>query len=560
MRRSWKRWVVPGLVLALLAVVRPVPAAAPYAGTWAVTVLFNNQEVNLWLVKLEEKDGKPEARVVAGVNPLFKDAKVSDVSADANSLHFTLTAGNTFVISGYYPADKSKDLLGTIQFSGQVHGIILTPTEQTEIDPNKAARPIAGLDDLKKAEGETDAKERRAAFKALIEKNAGKPIALIAAEMLAQKEIRQGADAAEVKADADQFIKIAGAYGPAMQDRACVQVAGGLVASGKNAELAVEYARKAESRLTESIPPGEKATVLKTLAGALKKAGKTEEFKETEARLARLEETLDKEFLKNAVPFKTEPHAGRKGKSDRVAVVELFTGAQCPPCVSADIAFDAALKTYKPTQAIFLQYHLHIPGPDPLTNTDSEARQKYYGDEIQGTPTTFLDGKTTPPLGGFRQHGKERFDTLSKLINEALETEPGAQVKVTATRKGDKVDLAADVTDLKKPGDKVRLRFVVIEEVVRYPGRNGQRLHEHVVRAFPGGVEGFPLKEKTAKPIASFTLADLQKSLNAYLEEHKFPEDARPLRLDNLKVVAFVQNDDNKEILQAAQAEIPEAK
>ena len=50
------------------------------------------------------------------------------------------------------------------------------------------------------------------------------------------------------------------------------------------------------------------------------------------------------------VPFiAVKPFAGRKGKSDRAVLVELFTGAQCPPCVAADMAFDALPQTYKPT-------------------------------------------------------------------------------------------------------------------------------------------------------------------------------------------------------------------
>ncbi len=80
--------------------------------------------------------------------------------------------------------------------------------------------------------------------------------------------------------------------------------------------------------------------------------------------------------------------------------MELFTGAQCPPCVAADVAFDALLQTYKPTEFIGLQYHLHIPGPDPLTNNDSEERQKYYGSAIRGTPSTFFNGKARPAAAG----------------------------------------------------------------------------------------------------------------------------------------------------------------
>ena len=78
------------------------------------------------------------------------------------------------------------------------------------------------------------------------------------------------------------------------------------------------------------------------------------------------------------MPFKPSEFKGRKGESKRVALVELFTGAYCPPCVAADIAFDAAMETYKPQDVILLQYHTHIPAPDRLTNADTEdARDKY---------------------------------------------------------------------------------------------------------------------------------------------------------------------------------------
>jgi hypothetical protein len=213
---------------------------------------------------------------------------------------------------------------------------------------------------------------------------------------------------------------------------------------------------------------------------------------------------------------------------------------------------------------VFLQYHLHIPGPDPLTNADSEGRQKSYGGDIRGTPTMFVNGKVTPGMGGFKQHGKERYDSLSNLVNAALEAEPAVHLKVTAERKGNQVDARAEVADLKKTGEKVKLRFVLVEDVVRYAGSNGQRLHHHVVRAFPGGLDGLALKDASSKQAVSITLSDLAKSLNQYLTEanqrRPFRDDDRPVDLKHLKVVAFVQDDDSKEILQAAQVDVPEDK
>src|SRR5205085_85025 len=106
--------------------------------------------------------------------------------------------------------------------------------------------------------------------------------------------------------------------------------------------------------------------------------------------------------------------------------------------------------------AVFLEYHLHIPGPDPLTNKDTEERQEYYG--IESTPTVFIDGKVTAqPLGGRqRQQGKDRYEVLRKLVEKEMETAKGANLKLNVKRDGDKLNLEAQVSGLKKTGDKVR--------------------------------------------------------------------------------------------------------
>src|SRR5262249_30169554 len=131
------------------------------------------------------------------------------------------------------------------------------------------------------------------------------------------------------------------------------------------ADLALMYARQAEKMLTDKDPPGLRKKTLNLLATALEKGGKAEEAKAVKAKAEAIP------------PVTPTPFAGRKGKSQRVVLVELFTGAQCPPCVAADLAFDGLQKTYKPTEVVLLQYHLHIPRPDPLTNADTEERAAF---------------------------------------------------------------------------------------------------------------------------------------------------------------------------------------
>lgn len=559
-----RRLLPPCLCLALaLAGVLAAPASAQaaessFAGTWKTSMLLPQVTLNLWLVQVEDKDGKPTASVVASaLGDDLPDAKIELVRMVGDGLHLTINAGGTafpFILYAPKGEAKPKELLGSVRFRGQQFARF-ERTEDKEIDAKAAEKRNPAMPELVKATRARDAKEREEGLKKLAEKQDDPPIAYQAG-----LELLTALDAnTDVRAQADKVVKQAGAYGPEMKLHAMLDVARKLTA--KSPAVAVDYARQAEKGLAKDAPAAEQVAVLKTLAAALKKAEPDKPHKDLTDRLAKLNDVLDQEFLKTAVPFKPDRYAGRTGKSERVVLVELFTGAECPPCVSADVAFDALLDTYKPNDVVLLEYHLHIPGPDPLTNADSEKRAEYYG--IEGTPSLFVDGKEGPAMGGFKQHGKDRYDLARKAINKALEADAAAKLQLTAQGKGGKIAVKAEAGGVKGEGD-VRLRLVLVEDVVRYLGGNRQRLHHHVVRGFPGGVEGVAVKDGSAKQDAEVDRAELTKALTDYLEQanqrRAFPNEDRPLDLKHLKLVAFLQDDKSKEILQAVQVELPEAK
>jgi hypothetical protein len=552
---------------ALLAVFGTVSVAhaadAPLAGNWKFKEVSNGSDTTLAILQVEVKDGK--TTVTSLSSPLLNNSvKIEDVKASDTSLsfNFKLPNGNVAAASIVVPkdADKAKALRGIISLGAQMIFSELERTDLKEIDTKDARKQGPAAQDLGKARFTADAKEQEKMLRDILEKNGDNAAGYAAADILLATQMKAGAKDEDLKATSETLFKIAKLYGPVAEKRSLIGVAGALSRGEKVSPLALEYARQAEKALTKDDSPATSVAVLKTLVTALKKSGKADEAKTYAASLAKLDKQLDEEFEKNAIPFKPEAPAGRKAKSTRVAVVELFTGAQCPPCVSADIAFDAAVKQYKPADTVFLEYHLHIPGPDALTNTDTEGRQKFYGPAIRGTPTAFVNGKVTEGLGGFKQHGEERYGTLRKIIDEALDTDQQANIKLTATRRGDKIEAEANVEDLKKTGEKVRLRFVLIEDVARYAGGNGQRLHHHVVRALPGGLDGTEMKEAKGTYKTAVVLGDLKKSLNEYLAGRKFSEDDRPMELKNLKLIALIQDDESKEILQAAQVDLTDEK
>jgi hypothetical protein len=292
------------------------------------------------------------------------------------------------------------------------------------------------------------------------------------------------------------------------------------------------------------------------------KAGKPDEAKTLQTRITKLEARDYQEYARKNPPFKPDMFEGRKAKSDRAVLVELFTGAECPPCVAADLAFDCLERTYKPSDVVLLQYHLHIPGPDPMTNKESEARGNSY--TVGGTPAVYVNGKKLDIGGGGISVAKVRYQAYREEIEPLLEKPAAVKLQASTSMKGEELTIKGSVSDLQNPGEKVALRFVLAEERIRFTGGNGLRYHHNVVRAFPGGVKGFALPNKSAEHTATVKLDELRASLNKYLDDYAKEEgvsfDDRPLALKNLRVVALVQDDATGEVLQAVRVDVGEKK
>jgi len=515
--------IVRGLLLGglLLLVSGGVRAAdEPAAGIYKVTLLGPGQQSTFWLLKLEKKDGKWSGDTVsATLNSRIPKAEVSDISVKDGLLRMTfkLDAGK-FPFEGKLPADGKK-ILGNISLDR------LVPVQMD----------LTGLKTL----------DLYDYTKEVFAQTAGGPELIDAATVLLRQAADKKAKAEDVRAWASKAIKASEVYGQRYQLDTVLHVADILAGQDDYVAQALPYARQAERLVTAGEKPTTQRRVLTLLASILKKAGKEDEVKEIEAKLAKIEMVAITKY------------PGRK-KGDQVVLVELFTGAECPPCIAADVAFDALAKTYKPKEVILLQYHLHIPRPDPLSNADAEARQRYY--EIDETPSLLFNGKPGAGGGGGFDAAQEKYEEYLGIIDPLLEKESKVKLKTSAVSKGGKIEITTNVSDVDKPSDNVRLRFALVEEEIKYQGGNKLESHHHVVRALPGGANGFALKDKTAKQSVTVDLAELRKQLTAYLDDFSKKEEikwkAKPLDLKKLRVVAFVQNDATKEILQADEVEV----
>lgn len=529
----------PALIAGMLLVSAAAVAAEGPAGSWKLSIPRSNLT---FLLKLEQKDGKWTAQYLGATVPALAKGTTGETQVTNDSIRFSFKTGQfaEFSFDGKLPADpKTGRISGSLQQLGQNDMILV------QLEPSKLMSYDKYALDKETIEQSPDADDRLRAA-----------LALIAAAADKQPKIE------EVRGWADKAFRPAEAYGLRWQSSAAMQLAEALVAHKPFTPVAVEYVRKAERLLDPTLNAYLQMNMLEKLSRILVQAGKPEDAKQIDVRATKLEERDYAEYIKRR-PFKSDMFTGRKGKSDRAVLVELFTGAECPPCVAADVAFDALHTTYKPMEVILLQYHVHIPGPDPLTNSDTMSRLQYYGRQIGGaTPTILFNGKAGAPGGGGLQAARKKYAEFRDVIEPLLEKDAQAKLQVTATRKNDVVDIKVNVADAARTGEKTRLRVALVEETVRYQGGNNLRYHHSVVRALPGGPVGVALTKKTFEHSVSVKLDELRTRLSDYLtsftreNDAEFPRPDRPMQFKKLKVVAFIQDDANNEILQAVQADV----
>jgi hypothetical protein len=517
---------VPLAGLALVLVAAGAEGPAPPAGTWKLLLASEDGRMQpVALVRLDGTRGKWSAKVLARSAGL-PGLQLKDLAVTGGTLRGMVQLGEgSFRLECPVPKGGGVRMRGSLSRQN-TSPVEFEPTTLSSLDEFELAREAVA-----RAEGYE---------------------AVRAALTLLSQATEKKAKPEEVRSWAAKAVKSAEAYGPAWHRTIVLGVAEILSEQKGHAGVGLTYARQAERLLDAADRPALRKRVLDVLAGSLAAAGKADEAREVEGRAAKIDFTIH-----------PRAYPGRKGNSERVVLVELFTGTQCPPCVAADLAFDALGKSFKPTEVVRLQYHLHVPGPDPLTGPDSEARAKFYGRAVSGTPALLVNGRAAAPGGGGREDGGDKFEEYLAAISPLLETPARAEVRVRARRSGLRVAIRLEADAPEGAGDNLRLRCVLVEDKVGYAGPNKVAEHHHVVRAFPGGVDGEKLAPGTPlRKSLSVDLDELRKGLRTYLDgvaqENPFPGKERPLDLKDLRVVAFVQNDATGEVLQAVQADVAE--
>jgi len=590
-------------ITGLLALILAAPAMAAEVGLseghWRLAQKPSaTAEFVVFLLKVEKKDDKLTAEVADAPNKSI--AKLDSFKTEGNKVVVVVAMGtNKLTFEGTFdPKDANKDAKVVRGSYGDdkraVRGVLIlqdkeklpTAVEITQAQP-KAPEPMLAAQKLsnapftlqfqaqrtndanEKAELLAKAKEARkeadekvpGLYRQVVDKHADSPYAIDAATQLLRGAAKAKASAEDVAKWVKLIDKDAATYGDRLARDTALTNAEILVGQKGYELIALAEATTGSDGMTEKSPLAVQSRILKTLKAAQAGAGKDQDARATDTRLVKVEAALDAEYVKTVPPFKPEKFAGRKDKeANRVAVMELFTGATCPPCVAADAAFDALMMAYQPKELVLIQYHMHIPGPDTLTNPDTIARWDYYRgkfpEEMRGVPSSLFNGKPKHGGGGGMGNSEMKFKQYTETINELLENKSDVTFTGAAKRTGDKI--RADVgVEVKEPAENLKLRVLLVEEKVKYAGSNGMRFHHQVVRALPGGTTGTTLTEKNVNKSFELDLVTIRKDLTKYLEDfaadRPFPNPDRPMEFSHLKIIALVQNDTTAEILNAAE-------
>ncbi len=210
----------------------------------------------------------------------------------------------------------------------------------------------------------------------------------------------------------------------------------------------------------------------------------------------------------------------------RMKLVEALTSSDCGPCAQFWPQIDPIFAGF---DSIFIpiKYHINIGNQDPMCNlnpTMSHGRGNYYYGQSLSAPSMIING-TPINLNQIDN------DFVNNMI---VQGRSPYLVTVTQTNNANNISANIKVKANTALTNKV-LRIALLEWDINFRGNNGESIHKWVARDFTPSIEGQYINV-AANSEESFSIT--------------FPYKDEYVK-GQLYVVAFIQDDETKEILQA---------
>lgn len=222
------------------------------------------------------------------------------------------------------------------------------------------------------------------------------------------------------------------------------------------------------------------------------------------------------------------------GQCPKLVLLEDFTQASCQPSANQDLYVLDSILLPSPTKVHHIAYHVYFPGVDPMYSYNTSqimSRINYYsvtqiseikllGNQKTGLPTTF----NQDDINNYWSEGSPEKLEVSEVDNGSTRTVT-IRVKTVGT----------------KPAGSFNILACVIERNKTYaapPGSNGEKYFPDVFRKMiTAGDDG----DSFALPAAG----------NDTTISYTYNEDSVNWALGDIGIVAFIQNNSTKEVIQS---------
>jgi hypothetical protein len=213
-----------------------------------------------------------------------------------------------------------------------------------------------------------------------------------------------------------------------------------------------------------------------------------------------------------------------------VVLGEEFTSTTCGPGFSAGLVLDTLAQLYSDA-FVLIRYHVWWPSPgdDPFYHanvTENRARNDYYNNMF--APHLFLDGSVD---------AGDHITLWEDLLTERISRENRINLTVSNSTSGSRGTATAQIFSCSELSDvNLVVHFVITESEIGFDAPNGESSFHQVMRDM--------LPDASGERIAPVPDMKLQVSRDYSIHPS--------WNSDHLNIVVFIQDDDTREVLQAA--------
>jgi hypothetical protein len=229
-------------------------------------------------------------------------------------------------------------------------------------------------------------------------------------------------------------------------------------------------------------------------------------------------------------------------QSQRIVLAEEFTQASCGPCASQNPAFNALLSANS-SKIVAIKYQTSWPGVDPMNAQNPgqvQTRVTYYN--VTGVPHALIDGVS--PTGASYVGAPANFSQAKLDAAYAVSSPFTINLTHTMSADYDSIFITADITATEAVNVTGPLKghIAIVEKEINFktpPGTNGEKVFHSVMRRMLPSDQGTTLP--TAWTVGQTETITISAAVPTYIYD-----------ISQISVVAFVQDNANKSVKQAA--------